>query len=178
MENNFEHSLKSDHDELDGLLAGIFGLINESDFAGTFLRLDVFWARLAVHIRAEHLHLFPAVCEASRSANPDSQFEELPDVIAELRGDHEHFMKALAALVKLMRSAKSNERDILEEVRENLIPLKNRIVEHNRIEEERIYNVARSSLLDVETISAAVRKELVNLPPRLNSGPIKDERRY
>lgn len=32
---------------------------------GVFERLDYLWARLAVHVRAGHLHLFPALLAAS-----------------------------------------------------------------------------------------------------------------
>ncbi len=37
-----------------------------------FEKLDIFWARLAMHIRAEHLHLFPVTLKALESKDdPD-----------------------------------------------------------------------------------------------------------
>jgi hemerythrin superfamily protein len=171
---DFENSLSLDHDELDGLLVGIFESINEADLEGTFRRLDIFWARLAVHIRAEHIHLFPAISGLSSSVDPDSRFAKLPDQITRLRADHEYFMKDLSAIIKSMRAAENNRSEVLKQANETLIALKGRLLEHNRIEEEQIYNVGKSFLEDIENISAAVETELANLPPRLNSEPIEE----
>lgn len=171
MVRDFENTLRSDHDELDTLLHGIFGSLNAADFEGTFRGLDVFWARLAVHIRAEHLHLFPAI---SGLWSADPQFAELPVLIATLRRDHDHFMKELASLVKLMRAAESNKPHVLKEAHETLTALKGRLVEHNRIEEERLYNAGRLFSGGVENISASIQAELNNLPPRLNTLPTKE----
>ena len=73
-------------------------------FARAFELLDLFWARLAIHIRAENLHLFPALANA-----PASRFtgkgglptrDEAHNVLLQLRSDHDFFMKELAEMIK------------------------------------------------------------------------------
>jgi hypothetical protein len=57
--------LASDHDELDELLDKLFASFDASgSVEQIYQKLDLFWARLAVHIRAEHLHLFPLILGA------------------------------------------------------------------------------------------------------------------
>ena len=61
--------LEEDHESLAQLLAELDAELAEPNIARAFALIDLFWARLAVHIRAEHLHLFPAITNA-----PDSLF--------------------------------------------------------------------------------------------------------
>lgn len=57
--------LAHDHSELDSTLAGLVSALFEGDAARSLERLDLFWARLAMHIRAENLYLFPALLRAA-----------------------------------------------------------------------------------------------------------------
>ena len=60
--------LAHDHAELGKLLGEVKAALDNKDVARTNASLDLFWARLAIHIRAEHLHVFPALVDAfSRS---------------------------------------------------------------------------------------------------------------
>lgn len=56
--------LANDHVALDQLLKQLQAALNDGDVKACYARLDLFWAKLAVHIRAEHLHLFPRVLQA------------------------------------------------------------------------------------------------------------------
>jgi hypothetical protein len=51
--------LADDHAALDEVLRQLQEPLDTADVAASHAQLDLFWARLAVHIRAEHLHLFP-----------------------------------------------------------------------------------------------------------------------
>ena len=59
-----ERLLAEDHAALGELLRAFLTQLDEGDTAGAFVHLDLFWARLAMHIRAENLHLFPAILNA------------------------------------------------------------------------------------------------------------------
>lgn len=61
-----KEQLARDHGELDLLFAELRVAFEAGDIREIHLRLDLFWARLAVHIRAEHLQLFPAIVRALR----------------------------------------------------------------------------------------------------------------
>ena len=52
------------------------------------------WARLAVHIRTEHLHLFPAIARRVNAAER---------AIDRLRADHDFFMRELAQAIAILR---------------------------------------------------------------------------
>src|SRR5437764_14237253 len=54
-----ESLLEEDHASLGGLIEELCAALDGSDVARSFALLDLVWARLAVHIRAEHLCLFP-----------------------------------------------------------------------------------------------------------------------
>lgn len=88
--------LIDDHAALDRVLKQLQTALRSSDLEIAHATLDLFWARLAVHIRAEHLHLFPTVL--NRLGN------EAQTVIAQLREDHDFFMHELARAVKAMRT--------------------------------------------------------------------------
>src|SRR5262245_25232490 len=55
--------LADDHSAIDGVLTELKTALESNDVENSHTKLDLFWARLAVHIRAEHLHLFPTVIE-------------------------------------------------------------------------------------------------------------------
>jgi hypothetical protein len=56
--------LERDHEELDGVLGELLLALDHGERDESFARLDLLWARLAIHIRAEHLCLFPAILDA------------------------------------------------------------------------------------------------------------------
>jgi hypothetical protein len=67
MKNPVESLLEDDHASLGQLFAYLDEELARPDIARAFELLDLFWARLAVHIRAENLHLFPALANAPAS---------------------------------------------------------------------------------------------------------------
>lgn len=67
MTNSVESLLETDHESLAHLLAELDGELAKPNIARAFELLDLFWARLAVHIRAENVHLFPALANARAS---------------------------------------------------------------------------------------------------------------
>ena len=140
----------------------------------TYHSLDLFWARLSVHIRAEHLVVFPAV---KRSVAEDSSRQcELKDILARLRSDHDLFIKQLARAVKAMRLVPEfgNEAETFVIVKGLVDNVRQRLIEHNRIEEEVIYPMVGQSAndnVDMDEISVETLKQLTNLPSRfINSG--------
>ena len=158
-----ETLLAGDHAELDELLDSIFVSLGEGSTTTAYDRLDLFWARLAMHIRAEHLHLFPAVkmCESEVVSG-------IPEILERLRRDHDLFMHELADAIKSMRAiTPETEQDVRLEVLRRLETVRDRLAEHNAIEEERIYGLGRFlSPSDQQTLSRSVADELDNLPPR------------
>src|ERR1043165_845632 len=101
--------LAHDHISLDGLLRDVIAALDAGDAQRSHARLDLFWARLAVHIRAEHLHLFPAILGALREKRGGKiaaapSLAEAQEAIEELRHDHDFFMRELAGAVQLMRT--------------------------------------------------------------------------
>jgi hypothetical protein len=61
MKNSVESLLEDDHESLSQLVIKLESALKTRNAALSFEFLDLFWARLAVHIRAEHLHLFPTL---------------------------------------------------------------------------------------------------------------------
>jgi len=102
--------LGHDHSELDELLDRFFAAAKKRDLNESFNALDVFWARLAMHIRAEHLHLFPTLIAAlgrlekapENVCRPPSA-QVARDTIARLRDDHDFFMQELGAAITKLR---------------------------------------------------------------------------
>ena len=101
--------LVGDHAEVDALLRGVMLAFDGGDAREVFSKLDYLWARLALHIRAEHLHLFPALLSAApaegaghTSGTPTAR--EVKDSVEGLREDHDHFMRELAEAVNGVRA--------------------------------------------------------------------------
>ena len=171
-----EH-LKHDHAELGDVLSQLTAAFDANEIASAHATLDLFWARLAVHIRAEHLHLFPAISQAAKRTR-DAHESETPSssdaeaIIEELREDHDFFMRELAQAIAVMRdfSTKPNI-DVsgeLEDVRRRVDAVQQRLVKHNEIEENGIYVWTKTLLSEAEQAELAglVKKELQNMPPR------------
>ena len=173
-----DEPLMHDHAELGGLLDQLIATLESNDVARTYASLDLFWARLAMHIRAEHLHLFEAILQAvNRKPGTHSNDAPSPDeaerTIEELREDHNFFMRELSQAVTVMRGLLANpEADApeqLQSVRKSVDAVRQRIVRHNDLEEHGIYLWTKSLLSEAEQTNLAmlVNKELQNMPPRL-----------
>lgn len=146
--------LAQDHTEVDSILIQVFAALSAGDAHAALSELDRFWARLAVHIRAEHMALFPAII--------DTRPETREKVLA-LRNDHDFFMKELADLIKTLRLAAGNSVVDLGRIASRLSVVRDRLQAHNRLEEADIYPLAKtfdSRVLD------RIDSELNNLPPR------------
>ena len=174
--------LASDHSELDAILKKLFSALETGEVEESFKKLDVFWARLAMHIRAEHLHLFPAILGFFDSQNQivkenrnAPSLEIVHGAIEELRDDHDFFMHELAAAIKQMRSLRennqANNQDKLSLVREKITAVSRRLKKHNELEESEVYKWADALLSDAEraALNEKMQKELGNLPPRFGS---------
>ena len=163
--------LENDHAELDDLVAQTFAALDAADAAKIFENLDFFWARLGMHIRAEHLRLFPAVREiAARS----QELAAIPKILDQLREDHDFFMTELARAIKAMRLVFSfgNETETFAVVRSILEAVVERLKEHNDIEEEQIYTLTTDEFLDDDSavqLLATVQMELDRYPARFES---------
>lgn len=170
--------LARDHADLGKSLDELCAALEAGDIAGSHERLDLFWARLAVHIRAEHLHLFPAILNAltedeEAEVGKTSFLPQAQNTIDELRRDHDFFMHELSRAITLLREllTTSNHGLVetpLEDARARVVAVEKRLVTHNRLEEAGVYlwtgrllNQSQQSALE-ERIS----EELANMPPR------------
>jgi hypothetical protein len=169
--------LEHDHEEMDGVLGELFLALDHGERDESFERLDLLWARLAMHIRAEHLCLFPAILGApqalltGRGGTP--RLEELQSAIAMLRSDHDFFMHELANAINIMRALKGipdgdGLGESLREVRGILLSVKARLCAHNQLEENQVYGWIDVLLDEAErsALDARMRHELENLPSR------------
>lgn len=162
--------LHDDHREVDDLLIAAISSLDSADVSQALHDLDVFWARLAMHIRAEHLHLFKKLIEKREQID----LEGLTDIIDGLRHDHDFFMRELSSMIKLLREANSNvdhAPEYLSSCRPKLEAVRDRLEVHNKIEEETIYPLAETKLEsgELEALSGLIQKEIDNLPPRLRA---------
>ena len=173
-----------DHEELGDLLGRLIAALDANDITRSHANLDLFWARLAMHIRAEHLHLFPAITNAlseGRQVNSDAPSpNDAQSTIEELRHDHDFFMRELSQSMLTMRSLLANDNQqiagALEGVRMSIAAVKERLAHHNEIEEQGIYVWTMSLLSEAEqsALASLVRKELENTPPRFRAKSVPD----
>ncbi len=174
--------LADDHSALDEVLSGLRKALDTGDVGASHASLDLFWARLAIHIRAEHLHLFPAIINGL-SKIPDDQAvaptrNEGQQAIERLRGDHDFFMHELARAIGILRDLVNNldSRTVdegMRAVREAVLEVQNRLTIHNELEESQVYRWAETILTERERAELATRisAELANLPPRFSQTP-------
>ena len=175
MKNLVESLLQDDHESLAGLLIELDAELKNANAVRAFELLDLFWARLAVHIRAENLHLFPAISTAAPSLFTGNgnlpTAEEAHNILLQLRSDHDFFMKELAQLIKTAREVQGREeipRKESKELRKRLTGIRKRLESHNLLEEALVYTWP-SLLLDQKSVAAlkdSLSHELENLPPR------------
>lgn len=175
MDTKVDEQLRQDHAELGNLLNRLRIALAANDVVQTHFSLDRFWARLAMHIRAEHLHLFPAISRAASRPGGNHQtlpLEEPANTIAQLREDHDFFMRELAQAVAITRSLLTNTEGRiatqLEEVDKKIAAVSTRLIKHNHIEETGIYLWCSTLLSEDERadLGSQVHIELDNLPPR------------
>lgn len=160
--------LENDHRELDVLVDETMAAIEAGDAVETFAKLDFFWARLGIHIRAEHLRLFPVVREVAKKT---PELEKIPEILGVLREDHDYFMTELARAIKAMRLVFTfgNEAETFANVRGLLQGVVERLKVHNDIEESQIYTLTGPDFLEpaaAEALLSSVRAELDRYPNR------------
>ncbi len=172
-----DERLMQDHAELGDLLGELIATLESNDVARIYSILDLFWARLAIHIRAEHLHLFEAILQALGRKPGGLGDDALPSreaarTIEELREDHNFFMRELSQAVAIIRGLLTDPgtdlAEQLQSVRKRINTVQERLVKHNEIEERGIYIWTRTLLTQAEQseLAALVKRELENTPPR------------
>lgn len=179
---NVSQLLAEDHADVGGLFRKLLQAIEAGDARLAFSLLDFLWARLAVHIRAENLCLFPAILRAADqlkgSDSPNTaapQPEEARSAISELRIDHDFFMRELAGAVNRMRAQGFDHPDgfppeELAAIRQIVESVRVRLESHNRLEEEKVYRWP-ALLLNAEENEGLIndaKREIENLPPRFD----------
>lgn len=168
--------LINDHAALDKVLKQLQMALRSANLELAHNKLDLFWARLAVHIRAEHLHFFPTVLgtleNAARHASAPS-LDEAQSLVDELHQDHDFFMKQLIIAVGIMRELSTSPSQLivpqaLSDVQNIVFAVERRLVNHNEIEESQIYSWATKLLSPDEQTKLAgqVATELLKHPPR------------
>lgn len=169
--------LADDHSKLDEILEQVFEALKLDDRRQTFLNLDYFWALLAVHIRAEHLHLFRVLLQKVRAPGlPETLIDvvrRLPDDISTLKRDHDFFVREIGKDVNRLRVGDTEESGNLDlvGVQKNLIVVAQRLEDHNELEEKDIYPLAETLLTaeEITDLKVSIAMELANIPPRLRS---------
>ena len=168
--------LSDDHEAVSNVLKQLLTALNNRDVEATYSRLDLFWARLAVHIRAEHLHLFPTVLNRLTGSTDVAAAPELSEALStveNLRADHDFFMRGLARLIGILRELPAKTvraNDKLTAVEDAVREIEKRLVTHNEVEEKKIYRWA-STLLTESQQSELIKRinaELENRPPRFS----------
>lgn len=138
-----------DHREIDALFEGAFGALTRSDAAAAQAAMDRAWMRLAVHIRAEHKVLFPAVL----AGHP-----ELTDLVQGLREDHDAFMETLARLLGELRTPGAD----FAAITAAFSRVDKRLQSHNELEETQVYPLAGED----PALAPRLAAELAFLPER------------
>lgn len=174
------YPLADDHTEMDALLEEFFDALGCADVERIYKSLDFFWARLAMHIRAEHLHLFPAIIKAieTQTAENNSSVPSLAkaqNAINDLQDDHNFFMRELLAAIKKLRELREHKMNAdfskeISDVRETIVSVKRRLEKHNETEETKVYLWADALLNQSEraALGERMQREITNLPPRFS----------
>ena len=157
-----QQRLSDDHQAVSEVLTQLLTGLKNKDVKASHSKLDLLWARLAVHIRAEHLHLFPAVI---------SRFTEAQSVVETLRADHDFFMTELARAVNTLRQPPTEEDINLNSILDVILEVEKRLAKHNEIEEHQIYRLASTMLTESEQVELATRinAELEHRPSRFSA---------
>lgn len=166
--------LSEDHDAVGELLKQLQTALDQKDVQTSYSKLDLLWARLAVHIRAEHLHLFPTVIARITRA-PD--LSETETIIENLRADHDFFMRELAGAIRLLHELlrqkiiTASDASKFAFVAGGVREVEKLLVIHNEIEESQIYRWSGIMLTEQEQseLVARMSAELENRPPRFSA---------
>ncbi len=167
--------LENDHREINDLFGRAMQALDGGRPSTAHNRLDLFWMRLAVHIRAEHKALFPRF-EALRS-RPDhpaaGRGKEFETTVQSLRREHDEFMltlsESVATLKKVRRGADAKEVAAkISAVKDRLTGLSERLSRHNIEEESTVYPLidAWESPASAEALHRQLTAELQRLPSR------------
>lgn len=152
--------LAADHAEIDALFREARAALDRGLQTEAHHALDRVWMRLAVHIRAEHKALFPAVAQA----RPD-----LAEALRSLREDHDVFMATLATTVNALKTSGPDWAAL----RSAVAGLQRRLAAHNALEEARIYPVAEGfPEVQHRRLAGEVSRELADLPTRYDERPL------
>ena len=156
--------LSDDHNAVGEVLKQLLTALDSNDVATSHSKLDLLWARLAVHIRAEHLHLFPAVTNRL----PDAQV-----IVDQLRMDHDFFMRELAQAIAILRDLSIDRAAYEAELRavgDAVRAVEKRLATHNDVEEDEVYRHLGIILTHTEQsdLLARINAELQNRPPRFS----------
>lgn len=171
--------LEGDHAEVDAMFHDLWREFDCGDARAVFERLDYLWARLAVHIRAEHLHLFPALLSASVASQGEGSDAapasgQVRAAVEHLREDHDFFMHELAKAVNAARELAAQDgppaRELLLQIKGRASAVAERLIKHNRLEEEQVYlwPVLLLAESELDTVREGIRREIENLPPRFS----------
>jgi hypothetical protein len=156
-----EKQLSDDHQAVSEILKQLLTALNNKDVNASHAKLDLLWARLAVHIRAEHLHLYPTVMNRLTEAQP---------IVEQLSIDHDFFMRELARAIGVLRELPAIDEAKLTAVHNTVREIEKRLATHNEIEENQIYHWASTILTEPEEtdLAARINAELENRPPRFS----------
>ena len=162
--------LSDDHHAVSEVLNQLLTALDNKDVQTSYAKLDLLWARLAVHIRAEHLHLFPAVTNRLAESN------EALAMVEVLRTDHDFFMRELAQAIDTLRELRHRVLVASDETKLNALAdavreIERRLATHNELEEKQIYLWSSTILTEPEQLElrARINAELENRPPRFSA---------
>ena len=172
--------LADDHNAIDEVLKELKAALEAGNVETSHAKLDLFWARLAVHIRAEHLHLFPAIVTGVQEKTSDHASGpllcEAMAAVDQLRNDHNFFMHELTDAIKAIRklgkvSDKRIDLEGLNTVQNIVREIERRLVSHNQLEEQQVYRWAGVVLTEQgqAQLATQIESELANRPPRFST---------
>lgn len=161
-----QQRLSDDHHAVSELLTQVLTALDNRDAQTCYSKLDLLWARLAVHIRAEHLHLFPAIEAKVSEAQPE---------IDGLRLDHDFFMRELARTIAILRDlstriVRTSDEAKFASVADAVREIEKRLATHDEIEENQIYRWSGIILTQPEQLDllSRINAELENRPSRFS----------
>jgi len=168
--------LSDDHQAVHEVLKQLLTALGNKDVETGCRKLDLLWARLAVHIRAEHLHLFPTVMTRLSELSDNAEDAiKARSIIDTLYDDHNFFMRELAQALATLREL-TNQIDSpadeasLARVLEAVQAVGTRLARHNEIEENEVYVWATTILTESEQtqLGTQINHELETRPPRFS----------
>jgi Hemerythrin HHE cation binding domain len=170
--------LSDDHRAVHDVLKQVLTALPNKDVAASYAKLDLLWARLAVHIRAEHLHLFPAVINRLTGSINHAEAPDLSEaqaIVNKLRADHDFFMREFARAVGILGELKrlpdsADSETSFTSVHDAVLEVEKQLANHNELEENQIYRWASTILTEQEQMDLAMRinAELENRPSRFS----------